>query len=214
MKGTTVTFKGIIDPGGAAWPSGKPVWGGTAGANGTGETKDVAFNATGDQTVTTECGNTVTVNVKVYELTGYHAPKDWFTGRATTKYGAAEGVDLSFTVNPVGITAAQMGGLSWSLVSGDGDVDNSGTSGTGTYTAHWTNSVVTIRLSVQSGPSKGNFVDAGLTVVKPTGVRFIQKPNSGIWHVQYTSTIGFKGWFYLDPKDVSFKNILRGARYF
>ncbi|MDY7011783.1 MAG: hypothetical protein SVV80_13680, partial [Planctomycetota bacterium] len=66
--GTTVTFKAIPDPAAASWPGGKPVWGGTSGASGTGETKDVTFNAVGNKTVTAECGNTVTANVIVVEV--------------------------------------------------------------------------------------------------------------------------------------------------
>ena len=36
--GTAVTFKAIPFPSDASWPSGKPVWGGTAGASGSGST--------------------------------------------------------------------------------------------------------------------------------------------------------------------------------
>lgn len=73
MQGTTVTFKPVPSPGAASWPSGKPVWGGTAGATGTASTKAVTFNTlssklTDFKTVTAECGNTVTVNVIVYSL--------------------------------------------------------------------------------------------------------------------------------------------------
>ncbi len=72
-KGTTVTFKASPNPSGASWPSGKPVWGGTSGASGTGETKTVTFNTaststTNYKTVTAECGNTVTENVLVVEV--------------------------------------------------------------------------------------------------------------------------------------------------
>src|SRR5262249_5219006 len=44
LKGTSVTFKAVPEPSGASWPSGKPVWGGTAGASGTGDTTSVTFN--------------------------------------------------------------------------------------------------------------------------------------------------------------------------
>ncbi|MFA6426702.1 MAG: DUF6531 domain-containing protein, partial [Phycisphaerae bacterium] len=65
-EGNSVEFKAISSPSGASWPSGKPVWGGLAA--GTGETKTVTFNNSlmPNQTVTAECGNVVTANVKVY----------------------------------------------------------------------------------------------------------------------------------------------------
>jgi plastocyanin len=67
--GSTVNFKAISAPTGATWPGGKPVWGGTSGASGTGDTTSVTFNTPGNFTVTAECGNTVTVNVLVYTIT-------------------------------------------------------------------------------------------------------------------------------------------------
>lgn len=63
--GSSILFKAIKTPSQASWPSGKPVWGGTSGASGIGETKTVPFNINVDecQTVTAECGNTKSVNV-------------------------------------------------------------------------------------------------------------------------------------------------------
>jgi hypothetical protein len=68
LKGTKITFKALKTPAAAAWPNGKPVWGGTGGATGNGEQTDVTFGANGDKTVTAECGNTVTVNIKVGDI--------------------------------------------------------------------------------------------------------------------------------------------------
>ena len=72
-KDGQIEFKAIKSPENASWPDGKPVWGGTSGASGTGETKTVTFNtvsssSTDYKTVTTECGNTVSVNVIVCEV--------------------------------------------------------------------------------------------------------------------------------------------------
>ncbi len=66
-KGTAVTFKAIPKPAGI-WPSSKPVWGGTSGFIGTGETKSVIFNTAGTFTVTSECGNMITVNITVVKV--------------------------------------------------------------------------------------------------------------------------------------------------
>ena len=210
MKGTTVTFKAIPDPAGAAWPDEKPAWGGSSGASGTGATKAVTFDTTSStktdyRTVTAECGNTVTVNVVVHELTGYHEPDDWFPGRAAGKYGVAEKVHLSFTASP-GVTADQMGGLLWIQVAGSGDLDDGG-SGLATYYCHWTTDSVTLRLTVQSGPSKDKYVDMGFSVIPPNGAIFVRKPGSGLRHFFGLSTCGFLGWAYLRPTHVSFTRI-------
>ena len=214
MQGTTVTFKAVPAPAAASWPTGKPVWGGTAGATGTGTTKDVTFNTlssnlTDFKTVTAECGNTVTVNAIVYSLTGKHVAQNWFTGRSTTNYGVAEPANLSFIVSPTGVTAAQMGGLLWTKVAGDGTVNNTGTSGTGTYTAPATASNVTLRLTVQAGPSKDKYVDMAFTVVVPSGTR-MTRVNTNVWHVQGSASAGIALYYWLDPKTVSFKYVTFG----
>jgi hypothetical protein len=72
-KGTTVTFKAIPSPSNPVWPPDTPQWSGSSGASGTGCTKDVAFNtvsysSTDYKTVTVACGNSVTVNVIVYDI--------------------------------------------------------------------------------------------------------------------------------------------------
>jgi hypothetical protein len=214
MKGTTVTFKAIPNPADATWPEGKPVWGGTSGASGAGETKAVTFNTVSTstanfKTVTAECGNTKTVNVIVYDLTSVHLPYDNFTGRSYIKYGVAEVAKLFFAVSPTGVTAAQQGGLRWSKVAGGGTVTSGATSGIGTYTAPATASNVTLRLIVQSGPSKNKYCEVRFSVVPPSDGYMIQKPGTNIWHRINTASVGFMGWSYLRPKDVSFTNIQR-----
>jgi len=72
-KGADVTFKAIKNPSSAQWPAGKPVWSGSSGASGTGEEKEVAFDTassspTDYKVVEVECGNTVSVNVVVVDL--------------------------------------------------------------------------------------------------------------------------------------------------
>jgi len=72
-KGADVTFKAIKKPAAALWPTGKPVWSGSSGASGTGEEKAVDFdtasnNPTDYKVVQVECGNSVSVNVVVVDL--------------------------------------------------------------------------------------------------------------------------------------------------
>ncbi|MGI9105882.1 MAG: DUF4114 domain-containing protein [Pyrinomonadaceae bacterium] len=211
LQGTSVTFKALPDPAGAAWPDGKPVWGGTAGAIGPGDTKTITFNtlskSTRDlQTVTTTHNNTVTANVIVYSLTGELAPQDNFRGRSTTSYGIAEKVNLSFTPKP-SITAAQAGGLQWRVVNGGGSTTNSA-DGTSTYTAAETAGAVTLKLEVMGGPSKGRGPTYERTIVAPTSAYMQQQPHTKIYHVQGTCSVGFLGEAFLLPKDVSFSGLL------
>jgi hypothetical protein len=205
LKGTSVSFKAIPTPSDAGWPYGKPVWGGTG--SGSGETANITFNVKGTQTVTAECGNTVSINVVVHELLAHHGAQEYFTGRNTVKYGVGEKADLWWTVDPDGVTAIQLGGVVWTKASGDGSVSNNGgQNGLGTFTASDTNSTVVVRLTVQSGPSAGKYAEAGFNVTRPTGEIFTLHSTTYA-HYYRTASCGFLADIYLLPKDVSFKNI-------
>ena len=218
-KGTTVTFKAVLDPPGTSWPSGKPVWGGTSGASGTGETKQVTFNTLssnyvpGDpdyKTVTVECGNTVTIYVIVYELEGTFAPDDNFSGRSTMYYGLEEEVKLDFKTVPWSVPCNLIGGLTWSKGSPPqpGTISNIDSAyGTADYDAGASDGTAWFFLTINSGPSKGQHYGCQKDVVKPSGAYMIQKPSSGIRHTINTCSVGFLGWIYLYPKNVSFSNL-------
>ncbi len=210
MKGTSVTFKAQKWPAEADWPGGKPVWGGSSGAAGGGETKLVAFNArsnnlTDYKTVTSECGNTVTLNVIVYEFAGTFTPNEVFEGRSMSKLGLREVAALGFTTTP-NITAAQAGGLRWSIagvgmfVAGSPEPD-----GTGTFYAMTVPGDGTVSLTVDSGPSKDSAHTYPVSVVQPDGGRCVRK--GGVWHEQGKYAIGIMTDFYLAPKDVSFRQL-------
>ena len=70
----TVHFKALPKPAGASWPSGQPVWSGTAGVTGTGDTKSKTFStvppgpASYYTVVAASCGIEVTVKVYVTDL--------------------------------------------------------------------------------------------------------------------------------------------------
>ncbi|MGA9997093.1 MAG: hypothetical protein WBP93_16870 [Pyrinomonadaceae bacterium] len=210
FKGTSVTFKAIPDPADGTFASGQPVWSGTSGATGTGETTSVTFNtastSTSDfKTVIATAGNSVTVNVIVYNLTGVLTARDNFTGRSNTDFGVAEVVDLSFTATPA-VTAAQAGGLQWKQTTGSGTLTGM-TDGTGTYTAASSPESVTLKLEVQAGPSKGLGPSTNINVIAPSGAYQVQQPGSGVAHAQGTCSAGFHAITYLTPKTVSFINI-------
>lgn len=213
--GTTVTFKAIKEPTSASWPSGKPVWGGSAGASGTGETKAVTFDTTSTsttdyKTVTAECGNTETVNVVVFEFDGTFQPDDPFDGRSLDRWGLEEEVTLGFTTTPTGITATQAGGLEWTS-GGVGDLTNRGPDGTADYDAEELQGGVTFRLEVVSGASAGVSEIYWHDVIKPTGTRMTRVYPPGIhWHEYQRCTVGLSLHYWLDPTDVSFKYLKFG----
>ena len=210
LKDTPVTFKAVPNPATATFASGQPVWSGTSGATGTGETVSVTFSTvstslTNFKTVIATAGNSVTVNVVVYQLTGVLTPQDNFTGRSNTDFGVGEVIALSFTATPA-VTDTQAGGLRWKQTTGSGTL-TADTDGTGTYTAANSPESVTLKLEVQAGPSKGRGPDSNISVIAPNGAYQVQNPGSGIRHVQGTCSAGFQAITYLLPKTVSFTHI-------
>ena len=100
LVGTTVTFKALPLAPDTVFPPDKPVWSGTAGASGTGAIKMVAFGTTSTsaadiKTVTVKCGNTITLNVIVYNIIPNPIPVDNFANRDLGTYGVGEDVTLA-----------------------------------------------------------------------------------------------------------------------
>ncbi len=210
LKGTSVTFKAVPNPSNATFTSGQPVWSGSSGASGTGVTTSVTFNtrssSTSDfKTVTATAGNSVTVNIIVYELTNVLTPQDNFSGRSTTTFGVAEVINLSFTATPT-LTATQAGGLLWKQTTGNGNLTGT-TDGTGTYTAASSPESATLKLEIQAGPSKGLGPSSPITVIAPSGAYQVQSPGTNVAHLSGTCSAGFKAITYLTPKNVSFSFI-------
>lgn len=215
-KGTTVTFKAIPDPCDASWPSGKPVWGGSSGASGTGETTAVTFNTlsstlTDYKTVTATCGNTITIYVIVFDFEGVFAPKDDFDGRHTMYYGIKELVELSFETDPWSVPAGQAGGLEWTKnASGPGtlsdvDIDY----GTAEYDAGATNGTVWLILTIKSGPSKGKWEGYQKDVILPSGTQ-MTRATANVKHDWGDASAGIALYYWLDPTHVSFKYLTFG----
>jgi hypothetical protein len=124
--------------------------------------------------------------------------------RSKIKFGLQELVDLAFTTNPSSISASQAGGLKWEVESGTGTIPNN-TDGTETYTAPESAESSNLRITIQDGPSKDLYFQQSINVVAPSDGRLVLTSN--IAHVQGAFGGAFQSQFYLDPKDVSFKNI-------
>lgn len=209
LKGTSLLFKAVPDPANATFPSTRPIWGGSSGASGTGPTKSVAFNtvstSTSDfKTVTASSGNTRTVNVLVFDVTGVLTPADNFFGRSLSRFGVHESIALTSNVTPSGITAAQVGGLQFVQITGNGFL-NAPTDGTGTYIAADAPGSATLKLTILNGPSKESGPSNTVAVVAPSSGN-VQK-FSGILHYQDWWSCGFKADIFISPTDVSFNNL-------
>jgi hypothetical protein len=137
-------------------------------------------------------------------FTGVLTPQDNFSGRSTSRFGIAEVINLSFNAQ---VTAAALGGLQWSIVSGGGSLANAGTAGTATYTAPATAATVVLRLAIVSGSSQGTKKDYTITIVTPSGGL---ETKSGLYNIRHTQgyiSVGFRAVAFLGPTDVSFANL-------
>lgn len=199
-----------VGPANGVFPSGEPIWSGTSGISGSGVTRSVTFSTVSSslndfKTVIATSGNSVTVNVIVYSLTGVFTPQDNFAGRSLTSFGPAEVIALSFTASPA-VTATQAGGLLWKQTTGNGTL-TAASDGTGSYTASSAAESVTLRLEVQDGPSKTLGPSSAISIIGPNAAYQVQSPGTGIKHVQGTCSAGFQAATFLLPKTVSFSHI-------
>ncbi len=216
LKDTAVTFKAIPNPSNVTFPSGQPVWSGSSGASGTGDTITVTFSTVSSNTsdfktvvattTSSSPSSSQTINVIVYSLTGTLTPQDNFTGRNADKYGLLEKVNLAFTTTP-SISAGNAGGLTWKITSGQGTLNNT-TTGSDTFIAPKTAGAVTLKLEIQNGPSKQLGTQSNKTVVAPTGAYMIKSPDvPSLTHCNGYSSVGFFGEVRLEPRDISFSNL-------
>jgi hypothetical protein len=160
------------------------------------------------KTVIATSGNTVTVNVVVYDLTGILTPAVEFNGRSHIKFGIEETINLSFTANP-SVTAAQAGGLRWRLLStgtGTGTLAPMD-DGTGTYGAPDTARAIELKLEVLAGPSKGGGPTSTIAIIEPSEGFMTKALGSGVKHTNGTWSTGFLGDFHVGPSDVAFYNL-------
>lgn len=211
LKGTTVEFKAVPNPENQAFQSGQPSWSGTSGANGTGETKQVSFTSkssttTDFKTVVASAGTTKTVKIIVYELGALLLIADQFTGRSQTEFGPAEIVDYYFSISP-NLSAETVGNLVWSKQSGNGELSYP-SNGIARYTHPDRAGSTVLRLTVQNGPSAGEYITSSATTVEPTDA-FLVKTSNIKHDYQHLGGL-FKADIYMLPTNVSFKRVLFG----
>ncbi len=178
--------------------------------------------------------NTYPVRAVVFELTATVAFEDNFVGRSVDDLGVNEQVTLGFTVVPAGVTAAEAGGLLWSI---------DGTGGLDADRAHQIKGKIQRAKTNTAVPANDGiayyFAAWATDAQQPTGPRPTKRsapvalnlrvqagPSTGLgiqktftvhtpiarmvarapWkHVQGRPSAGFIGDIYFDPKNVSFK---------
>ena len=208
LKGTTLTFQALPLAPDTNFPPANPVWGGTAGASGTGATKTVTFSTTSNsildyKTVTVKCGNTVGFNVIVYDVTPLPVPNDNFAGRDLGTYGVGEDVNLSTIIFPLGLTTSDT--YSWSA-SGANSVMNGSTLYVGDVNQTGN---VTLTLTIRNSLSQGQTRTVTKSVTAPTGgVLIIEANDIPHFHIQGNISAGFTAHLHLHPVSVSFHRCL------
>jgi hypothetical protein len=237
LRGTRIEFQadhagGYVGPLVNFAPS---VWGGTAGVVGAAATQVHQFDTLsaansdlGAFTVTvTFGGQTVVIRCVVYALTTSLVPGDAFAGRSLSEFGVDERVTLGFAAQPAGVTAADAGGLQWSVASPGRDLDgllhNPAThaapavnDGRAEYIApcrtHAQDNLageklrhVVLKLRVASGPCQGTGPDVPITVHMPSA--HMRKAAAPERHILGTPSAGFFGEIFFSPKNVSFETL-------
>jgi len=216
MKGTSVSFTAIPSPSTATFSAGEPVWGGTSGASGNGATCTVVFSSVSSSltdyaTVTATAGQSVvTVNVIVYSLTPTVSYYDTSVlNHSTTNIGVGERIDLGFTAVPAGITASDIGSMTWTNSPVKGTLQDYG-DGTGMYIAGDTAYGETLTLTITSGPSTAKTATQQEGVIIPSTLTQISVDGKN-YHDGSTAaaggpypSIGSYRYYCLSPNNVSF----------
>jgi hypothetical protein len=213
LVGTTITFRAVsnyaVSHSEERWPPGMPEWDSTVEGEADGDVFTATFLNVADETVSVTTSTTKIVKVAAVSLVGLPTPDDDFAGRSYARYGVHETIQLSFTTQNRA-TAEQLGGLKWRNTQlGLGNLwQPEGDTGTGFYfaprNAPAEGQTVTLRLTVQSGPSYGQSADISFTIVRPESVVYVRKVPESLWHVPGRPTVGVRLFIYLRPKDVSF----------
>ena len=178
------------------------MWSGSSGAVGSGPRVSVTFYTVSSSTtdykvVTATAGNSFSANVIVYDITPTLTPSDNFSGRDLENFGLAENITLTPLLTP-SITAAEAGGLLWTLDNGGGNLIDNG-DGTGSLTVANVTGQFMLGLQVKAGPSKNRKKQTTPKgVLAPTGLHFEVRPP--VSHTQGVFSIGVSLYIYTVPK--------------
>ena len=145
------------------------------------------------------------IPTQVLGFTAGIEPDDDFAGRSYLRLGVGETGVLGVVTAP-GVSLNSLEPLTWTICPDStglaiSNVDPS--TGSANFTAGETSGVAILSLS------DVNLYQITITVsvVEPTGLQMQNQFGTTIWHVQNTASVGFFALAYLQPTDVSFRNI-------
>lgn len=129
-----------------------------------------------------------------------------FPGRSRGVFGVGEAVLLSHAATPA-LSPAQAGKLRWVVTSGGGTFE-SNRHGEAVFHVGGPGPAK-LSLRITEGPGLGQTVaTADVVGVAPAGAYMAQKPATGLYHVQDSFSVGFKGEIFLTPNNVSYEGVL------
>ncbi len=123
------------------------------------------------------------------------------------------GYQLVQTSTAPSLSASDIGGLNWSMDSGDGTLTDGGSlDGSGSYTVGDSVGKFTLDLEVSSGPFGGFMRTQYRSQVAPTSATFYKVPGgysstAGLYHRYGTQSAGFNAAIKLSPSNVSFAGL-------
>jgi hypothetical protein len=136
-------------------------------------------------------------------ITPVLTPEDNFANRSQIRFGVGEVIKLGFKTNPIGRTAASLGGLKWFVSRGPGTVKNDpGDIGTGVLTCGDKAGIVVLELRTVVPVAVK--VSKRLEIVAPTDAKMVRAPGTKTEHTKGFASAGFIGEIFLLPTDVSF----------
>lgn len=168
LKGTRVTFRAL--PAGGKWGHCKLHWTSAIPMAGRGSVRSLVFSHVarhrGDfQILSARAGTLLSARVLVYDLEPTMTPVEMFPGRSMNDFGLGEDVRLGIKVTPF-LPVQKIGRLGWATTGfpGTAAIQDAGRpDGKAILSLGFDDVGYTIRLSVMSGPSRGQYHDMTMT---------------------------------------------------
>lgn len=212
LKDSTVTFRAVPQAN-KAFATGKPTWGGQAEGK-SGQSVTVTFSTqstsrTNTLQVSATPGTAPAVNVIVYDLVPTSQPTDNFAGRSQIKFGVAEIVNLSESILPTDVGLTDIGPVEWQRSGSAGKIaETNPTTGQGKFDAGISAGSCVVTLRLLDGPSIGYGKNLpAWSIVLPAARMTVDSTPPSKRHASGYWSVGYWGLMYLDPRDVSFKDL-------
>lgn len=143
-----------------------------------------------------------------YDFIPIALPEDEFNNRSYASYGVGESLNLEVAILPIEFRIEDLGGLMWTNASpGVGSLTNPTIDGTARYKCSYDATIAKLRVAIATGPDAGKFKETSITTVEPSAGDLLKVPTTILHHVTGQTGVGWYGYFYLLPKNVSFKGL-------